>query len=119
MYAIKKPILGFENILTARFQKIDDVFAILKCENYAFGLINPFSLIKDYSFEIPADVKVLLDIKDGDSVYVYAPIVKQEPIKESIVNLKAPIIINPKNNTLAQIVLDNYGYYKLADFIKE
>ncbi|WP_422110216.1 flagellar assembly protein FliW [Caminibacter mediatlanticus] len=75
--------------------------------------------MKDYSFEIPADVKVLLDIKAGDGVYVYALLVKKEPISESIVNLKAPIIINPKNNTLAQLVLDDYGFYKLADFIKE
>ena len=119
MYAIKKPILGFEDIFQANFKKIDDLFAILQVGKYIFTLINPYALMKDYSFEIPRDVKVLLDIKEGDGVYVYTPLIKKEPLKESIVNFKAPIIINPTNNTLAQVILDNYGYYKLADFIKE
>ncbi len=119
MYIIKKPIPGFENINNANFKQIDENFAVLQIGDYVFTLINPFALIPDYSFEIPADVKVLLDISENNPPFVYCNLIKKEPFTESIVNFKAPILLNPKNNTLAQVVLDEYGYGKLKDFIKE
>jgi flagellar assembly factor FliW len=119
MYKVKKPIPGFEHINSASFKQIDENFAILQLGDYVFTLINPFSLIPEYSFEIPSDVKVLLDINEKNPPFVYCNLIKKEPFSESIVNFQAPILLNPKNNTLAQVVLDNYGYAKLKDFIKE
>jgi len=120
MYKIKKPILGFENEYTALFEKVvDESFAILQIGNVNFTLINPFTLIKDYSFEIPSDVKVLLEIDENNPPLVYCNLVKKEPFIESIVNLKAPILLNPKNNTLAQVVLDEYDFVPLKEFVKE
>ena len=118
MLNIKKPIPGFENILEAEFKQIDDTFAILKLGNFVFTLINPFLLMEDYSFEIPKDVEVLLDISEKKPPLVYCNIIKQEPFENSIVNFKAPILINPKNNTLAQVILDDYGVGAIKDFIK-
>ena len=118
MYKVKKPIAGFENIMEAKLYEINDHFATLKLGEIIFTLINPFSLDKNYSFEIPADAKALLEIDENNPVLVYCNLVKNEPFKESIVNFKAPILINPKNNTLAQIICDEYEYKKIGDFVK-
>ncbi|WP_457561395.1 flagellar assembly protein FliW [Caminibacter sp.] len=117
MLSIKKPIPGFEKYYEAEFKQIDDVFEVLKIGNFVFTLINPFVLIKDYSFEIPKDVEVLMDLSKDNPPLVYCNIVKQEPFENSIVNFKAPILINPKNNTLAQIILDNYGVAAIKEFL--
>ncbi|GAB6044778.1 flagellar assembly protein FliW [Caminibacter profundus] len=119
MYKIKKPIPGFETLNEAIFKQIDENFALLQIGDFTFTLINPFALIKDYSFEVPADVKVLLNINEENLPLVYCNLIKKEPFTESIVNFKAPILLNPRNNTLAQVVLDEYSYAPLKEFIKE
>lgn len=119
MYKIKKPIPGFETLNEAVFKQIDENFALLQVGDYAFTLINPFALIRDYSFEVPSDVKVLLDISEKNPPLVYCNLIKKEPFIESIVNFKAPILLNPRNNTLAQVILDEYSYAPLKEFIKE
>jgi len=120
MYKIKKPILGFEKEYTALFEDVvDGNFAVLQIGNVAFTLINPYLLVKDYSFEIPADVRVLLEIDENNPPLVYCNLVKKDPFIESIINLKAPILLNPNNNTLAQVVLDEYDFVPLKEFIKE
>ena len=118
MLTIKKPILGFEKFLEAEFNKIDDNFSILKIDNYTFTLINPFVLNKDYSFEISIDVKVLLEINKNDPILVYCNLIRKEPFIKSIINFKAPILINLKNNTLAQIITDEWDYEELKNYIK-
>jgi flagellar assembly factor FliW len=118
MLSVKKPIPGFEKYLNAEFKQIDDTFAILKIGNFVFTLINPYTLTKDYGFEVPKDVEVLLGLDENNPPLVYCNIVKQEPFENSIVNFKAPILINPKNNTLAQIILDEYDVGSIKDFIK-
>jgi len=118
MYKVKKPIPGFENVMEAELHEINEHFAILKLKEIIFTLINPFSLDKNYSFEIPADAKALLEIDENNPVLVYCNLVKKEPFEESIVNFKAPILINPKNKTLAQIICNEHKYRKIGDFVK-
>ena len=118
MYKVKKPIPGFERYLEADFHQIDDIFAILKVGNFVFTLINPYALTKNYGFEIPKDVEVLMELDKNNPPLVYCNIVKQEPFEESLVNFKAPILINPKNNTLAQIILKEYDVKPIKEFVK-
>jgi len=119
MLNIKKPIPGFESYSKAVFKQIDENFAILGLGDVSFILINPFSLTKEYSFEVPSDVKVLLGIDEKNPPLVYCNLIKKEPFNESLVNFKAPILINPKNNTLAQVILDDYSLMPIKEFIKE
>jgi flagellar assembly factor FliW len=120
-FLVKKPILGFENINEVELQKIDDTFAILKDNkgNVLFTLINPFALREDFDFNVPADVRVLLGLNENSDVEVYSNVVMKEPITEAVVNFKAPFIFNKSNNTVSQVILENEGYGKIGDFIKE
>lgn len=116
-FLVKKPITGFENINEVELIKVDDIFSILKVdERVLFTLINPFAL-REFSFDVPADVKALLEINKESKLEVYTNVVMKEPITESIVNFKAPFVFNYDNKTCAQVVLNDEKFAKLGDFI--
>ncbi|WP_024788309.1 MULTISPECIES: flagellar assembly protein FliW [unclassified Lebetimonas] len=120
-FSVKKPIFGFEKINEVELQKIDETFAVLKDVkgNVLFTLINPFILKNNFDFEVPNDVKVLLDLNENSDIEVFCNVVMKEPITEAVVNFKAPFIFNKSNKTCSQIILDNEGYAKIGEFIKE
>jgi len=118
-FTVKKPIPGFENVNEVELSKIDESIAVLKDNEgrVLFSLINPF-VLREYSFDVPADVKALLDINENSNIEVYNNIVMKDPVTESIVNFKAPFLFNLDNNTCAQVILDEEKFVKLGDFTK-
>jgi len=118
-FTVKKPIPGFENINEVEISKVDESIAVLKDNEgrVLFSLINPF-VLREYSFDVPADVKALLDINENSNIEVYNNIVMKDPVTESIVNFKAPFLFNLDNNTCAQVILENEGYGKLGNYLK-
>ncbi len=119
-FLVKKPIPGFENISEVELVKIDENIAELRDSNgkILFSLINPF-VLREYSFDVPADVKALLEINENSNIEVYNNLVAKEPISESIVNFKAPFLFNLDNNTCAQVILENEEYGKIGDFLNK
>jgi flagellar assembly factor FliW len=114
---IKSPILGFESLQSVVLKEMDDTFSTLHTTNdsdISFTILNPFKLIDDYDIEIPDSIKMKLSIEDGDTIAVYCMVVTQEPIKNSVVNFLAPIIINISKNTLAQVTLNPQDYSHLG-----
>jgi flagellar assembly factor FliW len=119
IYEVKKPILGFENVSKVKLKEIDILFSILEAANESiptFTLINPYAL-KDYSFDIPKDVQILLDINEKSNLFVWNIIVLHNPITDSVVNFKAPLIFNKDNATMAQFILENEGYMTLKEYL--
>lgn len=128
-FEVKSPILGFENVTKMKLEKIDDIFMKLtnsSSSTPAFTLVNPF-VLRDYSFEIPTAIQVLLDIKEGESknILIANIMVIYKEIKDSTINFLAPLVFNFDNSTMAQVVLDmaKYPQYNIAEpisnFIKE
>lgn len=108
-YTVKSPILGFEDMNTIKFEKIDDMFATVRDvnnEDISFSLVNPYSL-REYSFDISASVKILLDIDENSRLSVFNIVVIQSPLDNSCVNFLAPLIFNEDNKTVAQLVLNS------------
>jgi len=107
-YKVKKSVLGFEDTVNIEIVEIDDLFLTMKDvdnENLSFTIVNPYSL-REYSFELPTSLKILLDINEKTNFEVYNIVVIQKPLENSIVNFLAPIIVNKDNNTIAQAVLN-------------
>ncbi len=107
-YEIKGNILGFERTLNIDIRKVDDLFSTMidiDDENISFTLVNPY-LLREYSFDLPSDVKVLLEVKENSNISVYNIVVIQEPLENSTINFLAPIVVNNDNNKVAQAVLD-------------
>ncbi|MDD2828906.1 MAG: flagellar assembly protein FliW [Sulfuricurvum sp.] len=107
-YDVKSVILGFENITKVELNEIDEMFSTLKsCDesNIGFTVVNPYSL-REYSFDVPTPIRILLDINENSKLLVYNIVIIQDPLDESCINFLAPLIFNQENGTMAQAVLD-------------
>ena len=121
LYNVKKPILGFENVLQVELNEIDGLFSSLEAigsEIISWTLVNPYQL-REYSFDIPKDVQVLLDIKEDSEILVYDIVVLSNPITDSVVNFKAPLLFNKNNGTMAQFVLEDEGFEKIGELLEQ
>ncbi len=125
-YDVRGDILGFPNTRNLEIVEIDALFSTMKDldnENISFTIVNPY-LLREYSFDIPTDIKVLLEITPESSLSVYNILVVQKPLEKSTINFLAPIIINNDNNKLAQTVLDprknsDFGMAETIDSLKD
>ncbi len=112
VFEVKAPILGFDELTRVELRGIDDFFSSLKNADKnvpAFTLINPYAL-REYSFDIPNSIRILLDLKEDSKVEVYNIVVLQNPIEKSVVNFIAPLIFNHDNMTMGQVVLEASKY---------
>ena len=121
-YQVKSSILGFENILNVEINEVDELFSTMKDadnKNISFTIVNPY-LLREYSFNLPSSIKILLDIHKESSVSVYNIAVLQEPLEDSTVNFLAPIIVNNDNKLIAQAVLKSQEHpnFGMAETIK-
>jgi flagellar assembly factor FliW len=107
-YEVKGNILGFENITNVELYEIDELFSTIQDaanKDISFTVVNPY-LLREYSFDLTTDIKVLLEINEKSNVSVYNIVVIQKPLENSTINFLAPIVINNDNNKMAQAVLD-------------
>ncbi|HCX62843.1 MAG TPA: flagellar assembly protein FliW, partial [Clostridiales bacterium] len=73
----------------------------------SFVLIDPYSIIQDYNpYLNEEDLNELKVKNEADLKYLVIAIIK-ENIKESVVNLKSPIAINPGTREAKQVILQN------------
>lgn len=84
----------------------------------AFAVINPFIIIGDYDIEIPEEAASNLSIESIEDIMVLSIVVVPEDPNKMTMNLKAPIIINTKNNRGMQVVLDT-DMYSVRHYIVE
>ena len=114
-YKVIGNILGFEETVNVEMSEIDELFSTIKDidnKDIIFTVVNPYAL-REYSFDLPSDVKVILEINEKSNVSVYNVVVIQNPLENSTINFLAPIIVNNDNNKIAQAVL---GSKKHPDF---
>ena len=108
-YKVIGNILGFEDTLSVEISEIDELFSTIKDtenEDISFTVANPYAL-REYSFDLPSDLKVILEINEKSNVSVYNVVVIQKPLENSTINFLAPIIVNNDNNKIGQAVLDS------------
>lgn len=125
-YDVRGGILGFPNTHNIEIVEIDALFSTMSDidnENISFTIVNPY-ILREYSFDIPIDTKVLLEITAESSLSVYNILVIQKPLEKSTINFLAPIVINNDNNKLAQIILDpkkhpDFGMAETIESFKE
>jgi len=121
-YLLKSPILGFEDMDEVELIKSDEMFSKLRSvKNPAIelSLVNPY-ILREYSFDVPKYISLLLDVNEKSNLNVYCVVVLQNPVEHSKVNFLAPIIFNEDNMTAAQLALSirEYPDFKVADDIK-
>jgi flagellar assembly factor FliW len=108
-YEVKGQILGFDNTMNVNINEVDELFSTMidaDNENISFTLINPY-MLREYSFDVPTDLKILLDIKEDSKINVYTIVIIQKPLEKSTINFLAPIIVNEDSKKIGQTVLDH------------
>ena len=121
-YEIRGTLYGFNETRSVEIKEIDPLFSTMidtKNENISFTLVRP-NLLREYAFDLPSDVKALLEINENSTVSVYNILVIQKPLEKSTINFLAPFVINVDNNFMAQAILDpkKYPDYGMAESIE-
>ncbi len=121
-YEVKGSILGFENSINMEIHEIDDLFSTMQDadnKEISFTMLNPY-LLREYSFDVPSDIKILLEINEKANISVYNIVVIQRPLENSTVNFLAPILVNNDNKKIAQVVLNQKRHpeFGMAESIK-
>lgn len=93
---------GEENTLIW-LQSLDD-------ENFAFVVIQPRFFKPDYQPAINIEEVKDLGVVDAADLLLYTIVVIPQDVKKMTANLRAPIIVNVKNNKAKQLVLSDEGY---------
>jgi len=111
----EKGIPGFEDYKYFNVNVIKDnekFYSIVSKEddNIGFISISPFEIKKDYEIDLDDEFVKELDIKNEKDVLVLCLITLGKTLKDSTANLKAPIIINIKNNRGKQLILQDDKY---------
>ncbi len=107
-YEVKSQILGFEKMMQVEISEIDEMFATMHDidnKDISFTMVNPYTL-REYSFDVPTDVRILLEIKEDSNISVYNITLIQNPLENSTINFLAPIVVNNDNKKIAQVVLN-------------
>jgi len=110
-------IPGFENmtkfVILGKTDDDDSPFFWLQSidnGNLAFVIMNPRDLVPDYEAEIDLYTAGILGITDANDALIYSIVTVPEDITKISINLKAPVIINAKNNKGYQVILENEKY---------
>ena len=88
----------------------------------AFILMNPFSLKPDYAPVLSDEELKLMGVSTSHELCYYVMCVAREPVGESTVNLRCPVVVNPDLHRVAQVILDTDLYHmrhRLDEFSNE
>lgn len=115
---------GFESLKTFVLEDIEgsEPFKMLKStedENIGFVTIVPFDFKVDYEVKLTEAVINSLKIEAPEDVLILNTVTLNSDVKKITTNLKAPIIINSKNNLGYQMILDRENYSIKHPLIKE
>ncbi len=91
----------------------DSAFSFLQSmaePDLTFVIVEPFSFVKDYSFELDDNVVRELEITEDAPPQVYNIVRIPEKVEEITANLAAPIVINRVKRLAAQIIMDKSNY---------
>ena len=88
----------------------------------AFILMNPFSLKPDYAPVLSDEELKLMGVSTSHELCYYVMCVAREPVGESTVNLRCPVVVNPDLHRAVQVILDTGLYHmrhRLDEFSNE
>ena len=109
-----QPILGFQE--HRRFVLLPGPGHFLKwlqstdSGELAFILMDPRSVVSDYAIKLTVHDLTELGASDATEIEVYTLVVVPRDPAKVRTNLKAPIVLNPKQRLAKQIVLENSDY---------
>ncbi|MBQ2698019.1 MAG: flagellar assembly protein FliW [Clostridia bacterium] len=84
----------------------------------AFVVMNPFSLTHDYEPVLQKRELRFFGAKESSELAYYVLCAVRNPVSESTVNLKCPVVVNPHTREARQIILEE-GDYNMRHPLRE
>lgn len=111
----EKPLLGFDDLREFVLVELEQnsMFSLLQSiEEKAIGfvVVSPFSVREDYEINIDDVTVNELGIESAEDVAIVNTVTLSAIPEKITTNLRAPIVINIKNNKGKQIILNNDKY---------
>lgn len=87
----------------------DDIMFLQSLDNteLSFVLVDPYSITRTYEPNLNEEDLLELKVKNEVELKFLVIAIIKENIKDSIVNLKSPIAINPKSRVAKQVIVQN------------
>lgn len=119
-----KGLFGFEDeksFLLLPFSGNGTLFSLqsLKTPQLAFVAMDPFSLDGSYAPVLQPEELEALKADRSEELFYYTLCAVKDPVADSTVNLRCPIVINEDTREAMQIILEQGAYHmrhRLADF---
>ena len=77
----------------------------------AFIAMNPFSLHPSYQPLLSSEELREMEVKDSHALCYYVLCVVREPVQESTLNFKCPVVVNPDSRRAIQVILESDAYH--------
>ena len=94
-------------------------FQSVQTPSLAFVAMDPFALSPSYTPVLSSEELGFLGVQKSEELCYYVLCVVREPVSESTVNLRCPIVIQPDQKTAIQVILEGTEYHmrhRLGDF---
>jgi flagellar assembly factor FliW len=91
----------------------------VQTQGLAFVAVNPLSLCPNYDPVLQADELKALGVTHSHDLAYYALCAVKNPVSQSTVNLKCPVVVNPLTRQAQQVILESDQYqmrHPLAEF---
>lgn len=87
----------------------DDIMFLQSLDNseLSFVLVDPYAIFRDYDPDLNEEDLEELGANDETELKFLTIAIIKENIKDSVVNLKSPVAINPATRSAKQIILQN------------
>lgn len=85
----------------------------------AFVLLDPFHLCPEYAPVLQAAELRMFGVEDITALCFYVLCAVKNPVASSTVNLKCPVVVNPKTGEARQIIMETDAYtmrHPLSEF---
>lgn len=113
--AFTQPIIGFQEyrrfvILEGPENSIVEWLQSTDSGDLAFLIMDPKEVMSDYAVSLGKSDLAELAVSSVDELDIYTLVVVPHDQKQIRTNLKAPILVNPKQRLAKQIILDRSDY---------
>lgn len=107
-YTVKQPIAGFEGVKKVIIENCDGTTCLLKSldENNYMQIVLAHAL-QNVAVDVSDEIQELLELKDDTKCSIYYPVIIDQNVEKSVINLSAPFLFNEENMTVAQCNLSN------------
>jgi flagellar assembly factor FliW len=107
-YTVKQAIPGFENVKKVIIEKSDGASCLLRSldENNYMQIALAHAQANTY-INVSDEIQALLQLKDDSKCSIYYPIIIDQDVEKSVINLSTPFIFNEDNKTVAQYISTN------------